>query len=36
MIADPMGGADLPGRDDYLSLMRFNTAAFARALGARP
>jgi ABC-type Zn uptake system ZnuABC Zn-binding protein ZnuA len=35
-IADPMGGPELAGREDYLSLMRFNAAAFARALGARP
>jgi zinc transport system substrate-binding protein len=33
-VADPVGGASIPGRDDYLSLMRFNARAFARALGA--
>jgi hypothetical protein len=35
-VADPVGGAGLDGRDDYLSLMRFNARAFARALGADP
>lgn len=34
--ADPVGAAGLEGRDDYLSLMRFNARAFARALGAEP
>ncbi len=33
-VADPVGGASMPGREDYLSLMRFNARAFARALGA--
>jgi zinc transport system substrate-binding protein len=33
-IADPVGGPQLDGRDDYLSLMRYNARAFARALGA--
>lgn len=33
-VADPVGGAGLEGRQDYLSLMRFNARAFARALGA--
>lgn len=32
-VADPIGGVELEGRDDYLSLMRFNARAFARALG---
>lgn len=35
-VADPVGGAETEGRRDYLSLMRFNARAFARALGARP
>lgn len=34
-VADPVGGATVEGRGDYLSLMRFNARAFARALGAR-
>jgi zinc transport system substrate-binding protein len=33
-VADPVGGEGLDGRDDYLSLMRHNARAFARALGA--
>jgi zinc transport system substrate-binding protein len=33
-IADPVGGDGLEGRDDYLSLMRYNARAFARALGS--
>jgi zinc transport system substrate-binding protein len=33
-VADPVGGEGLEGRDGYLSLMRFNAAAFARALDA--
>lgn len=33
-IADPIGGIEMDGRADYLSLMRFNARAFARALGA--
>lgn len=32
-VADPVGGADVPGREDYLSLMRFDARAFAEALG---
>ena len=32
-VADPVGGAGLEGREDYLSLMRYNARAFARALG---
>lgn len=32
-IADPVGGPALDGREDYLSLMRYNARAFARALG---
>lgn len=32
-IADPVGGPVVEGREDYLSLMRFNARAFARALG---
>jgi zinc transport system substrate-binding protein len=36
-IGDPVGGPQLDGRDDYLSLMRYNARAFARALrGVRP
>lgn len=31
-VADPIGGEDLDGREDYLSLMRYNARAFARAL----
>lgn len=34
-VADAIGGPGLEGRDDYLSLMRFNARAFARALGSR-
>lgn len=33
-VADAIGGTRMEGREDYLSLMRFNAAAFARALGA--
>lgn len=33
-VADPVGGPNIEGRADYLSLMRFNARAFARALGA--
>ena len=33
-LADPLGGAGVDGRSSYLDLMRFNAAAFARALGA--
>jgi zinc transport system substrate-binding protein len=33
-VADPVGGPGLEGREDYLSLMRFNAHAFARALDA--
>jgi zinc transport system substrate-binding protein len=33
-IADPVGGEGLEGRDDYLSLMRYNARAFAHALGS--
>lgn len=32
-VADPVGGAGLAGREDYLSLMRYDARAFARALG---
>lgn len=35
-VADPVGGEGLEGRDDYLSLMRYNARAFARALGGAP
>lgn len=35
-IADPVGGDAVEGRRDYLSLMRFNARAFARALGSDP
>lgn len=31
-VADALGGPSLEGREDYLSLMRFNARAFARAL----
>ena len=33
-VADAIGGPGLDGRDRYLDLMRWNAAAFARALGA--
>jgi zinc transport system substrate-binding protein len=33
-VADPVGGEGVEGRGDYLSLMRYNARAFARALGA--
>jgi zinc transport system substrate-binding protein len=33
-VADPVGGDELEGRGDYLSLMRYNASVFARALGA--
>ena len=33
-VADPVGGEGVPGRGDYLSLMRYTARAFARALGA--
>jgi zinc transport system substrate-binding protein len=33
-VADPMGGEGLAEREDYLSLMRYNARAFARALSA--
>lgn len=32
-VADAVGGSGIEGREDYLSLMRFNARAFARALG---
>ncbi len=32
-VADPVGGQGREGREDYLSLMRYNGRAFARALG---
>ncbi|MFO7893154.1 MAG: metal ABC transporter substrate-binding protein [Longimicrobiales bacterium] len=32
-VADAVGGTGLEEREDYLSLMRFNARAFARALG---
>ena len=32
-VADAVGGAGLQDREDYLSLMRYNARAFARALG---
>jgi zinc transport system substrate-binding protein len=35
-LLDPQGGDGQDGRDGYLSLMRFNTAQLARALGAGP
>lgn len=35
-VADAIGGPGLEGREDYLSLMRFNARAFARALGGQP
>lgn len=33
-LLDPLGGAGLAGREDYLSLMRFNATEMAAALGA--
>ncbi len=33
-VADPVGGPELDGREDYLSLMRYNVRAFARALAS--
>jgi zinc transport system substrate-binding protein len=33
-VADPMGGEGVADREDYLSLMRYNARAFARALAA--
>jgi zinc transport system substrate-binding protein len=33
-IADPLGASDLPGRDSYFDLLRYDAHAFARALGA--
>lgn len=35
-VADPVGGQNVEGRGDYLSLMRFNARAFGRALGIDP
>lgn len=35
-VADPVGGDAMEDRRDYLSLMRYNARAFARALGAVP
>lgn len=32
IVVDPLGGADVEGRENYLDLMRFNARAFARAL----
>ncbi|MGK7313315.1 MAG: metal ABC transporter substrate-binding protein [Candidatus Longimicrobiales bacterium M2_2A_002] len=32
-VADAVGGSGIEGREDYLSLMRFNARAFTRALG---
>lgn len=32
-VADAVGGTGFEGREDYLSLMRYNARAFARALG---
>jgi zinc transport system substrate-binding protein len=31
-VLDPLGGPDLPGRTNYLELMRYNVQAFAKAL----
>lgn len=31
-ILDPLGGEDLPGRETYLDLMRYNLAVFEKAL----
>jgi ABC-type Zn uptake system ZnuABC Zn-binding protein ZnuA len=31
-VVDPLGGPDLPGRAQYLDLMRYNAQAFAKAL----
>ncbi len=35
-VADAVGGPGLPGRETYLSLMRYDARAFARALGGQP
>ncbi|MFW5951462.1 MAG: metal ABC transporter substrate-binding protein [Gemmatimonadota bacterium] len=35
-VADAIGGEEMEGRESYLSLMRFNARAFARAFGAGP
>lgn len=35
VTVDPLGGPDLEGRSDYMSLMRYNARAFARALEGR-
>ena len=32
VVADPLGGAGLPGRAQYIDLMRYNVRAFAEAL----
>ncbi|MBE0465856.1 MAG: zinc ABC transporter substrate-binding protein [Candidatus Desulforudis sp.] len=33
LILDPLGGEDLPGRDSYLGLMRYNARVLAEGLG---
>lgn len=32
LILDPLGGEDIPGRDSYLNLMRYNAAVLAEGL----
>jgi ABC-type Zn uptake system ZnuABC Zn-binding protein ZnuA len=32
ILVDPLGGAQQPGRDHYIDLMRYNLQAFAKAL----
>jgi zinc transport system substrate-binding protein len=32
LVVDPIGGADVPGRNRYIDLMRFNARAFAEGL----
>lgn len=32
LTLDPLGGAEVPGRDSYTDLLRYNTAQFARGL----
>jgi zinc transport system substrate-binding protein len=32
LIADPLGGDDLPGRESYLKMMRFNLELFRSAM----
>jgi ABC-type Zn uptake system ZnuABC Zn-binding protein ZnuA len=32
VLTDPIGGAQVPGRQSYVDLMRYNARAFAEAL----